>query len=345
MHHPRKVLVIYTGGTIGMFHDSKTNALKPFDFDSISKRVPEINQFDFEIKTTSFSPLIDSADMQPSVWIQIAEVIQSNYNDYVGFVILHGTDTMAYTASALSFLLHNLTKPVILTGSQLPIDTIRNDGKENLIAALEIAAAYRNDEAIIQEVAIYFQDQLFRGNRTTKYNAEQFEAFKSANYPPLASVGINIKFNDLVLWRNDRNNRAMFSISTRMDTRVGLLKLFPGIDIEDIIYFLNNPRLRAVILETYGSGNAPSLPGLTDIIKDKIASGLIIVNVTQCMAGKVAMDQYETGLHLLDAGVLSCGDMTTEAAITKLMFLLAVDDRKLQIESRLKMSLCGEMSL
>lgn len=342
MKKNREVLIIYTGGTIGMFHDEITHTLKPFDFDHISKRVPELNQFDFGIKTISFSPVIDSADMQPAIWIQLAEIIERHYADYVGFVILHGTDTMAYTASALSFLLHNLKKPVILTGSQLPIDTIRNDGKENLITALEIAAYYVNEEAVIQEVAICFQDRLYRGNRTTKYNAEQFEAFKSANFPALALIGIDINFQKDFLFKQENNENRPFSISRIMDSGVSILKLFPGIELSDIEHYLSNPRLKAVVLETYGSGNAPNLLGLSSLIKSKISSGLIVVNVTQCLAGSVKMEQYATGTHLLEAGVVSAGDMTTEATITKLMYLLGQGLSRDELYTNLRKSLKGE---
>lgn len=339
----REVLVVYTGGTIGMFHDPDTNALRPFDFSSILKRVPEMGQFDFGIQTISFTPLIDSADMDPKVWIELAKLIESNYKDYVGFVILHGTDTMAYTASALSFLLQNLKKPVILTGSQLPIDTIRNDGKENLITSLEIAASYQGDEAIIQEVAICFQDKLYRGNRTMKYSAEQFEAFKSPNYPPLANIGIRINYQSEFLYRSQAESNNLF-VATKMDTRVGVLTLFPGIEMEDVKYFINNPRLRAVVLQTYGSGNAPHLEGLSDYLSMRISEGLIVVNVTQCLAGRVEMENYETGRHLLEVGVLSASDMTIEATVTKLMYLLGECNRVEDVAFEIKQSICGEMS-
>ncbi len=337
------VLIIYTGGTIGMCYDEVSKSLKPFDFDNIAKRVPEINQFPFGVKAISFSPVIDSADMQPSVWIKIAEVIEENYNDYLGFVVLHGTDTMSYTASALSFMLHNLKKPVIFTGSQLPIDTIRNDGKENLITSLEIAGSYQNDEAIIQEVALYFQDRLYRANRTTKINADQFEAFHSANYPPLATVGIEIKFNYPFLWREgQRAFSNKFWITRELDSNIGIIKFYPGITLQTIAHTLSNPTFKAVILETYGSGNSPHISGLSELIKSKVEEGIIFLNITQCLAGSVSMEQYASGKHLLSAGVISGGDMTIEAAVVKMMYLLAVSKKRAEVELSLIESLKGE---
>lgn len=339
------VLIIYTGGTIGMCFDETSKTLKPFDFENIAKRVPEINQFPFGVKSISFAPVIDSADMQPNIWIKIAEVIEANYNDYLGFVILHGTDTMAFSASALSFMLHNLKKPVIFTGSQLPIDTIRNDGKENLITSLEIAGSYQNGEAIVQEVALYFQDRLYRGNRTTKYNADQFEAFRSANYPTLATVGVHIKFNYNALWREDALSKTTaLGISKSLDSNIGIIKFFPGITTAMIAHMINNSSIRAFILETYGSGNSPNLAGLTDIIKEKIDSGVIFINITQCVAGSVAMEHYASGNHLRVAGVLSGGDMSTEAAVTKLMYLLGRSKDSSEVAIALVHNLKGEIS-
>lgn len=340
------VLIIYTGGTIGMCYDEVLKTLKPFDFDNIAKRVPEINQFPFGVKSISFSPVIDSADMQPSVWVKIAEVIEENYNEYLGFVVLHGTDTMSYSASALSFMLHNLKKPVIFTGSQLPIDTIRNDGKENLITSLEIAGSYQNGEAIVQEVALYFQDRLYRGNRTTKINADQFEAFHSANYPPLATVGIEINFNYSLLWREVQSAFPnKFWVTKELDSNIGIIKFFPGITIQMIAHILSNPSLKGVVLETYGSGNSPNIPGLTELFKEKIEKGMVLLNITQCLAGSVSMEQYASGKHLLKAGVISGGDMSIEAAVVKLMYLLAISKSRTEVESSLVESLKGEKKI
>lgn len=339
----RKILIIYTGGTIGMVNDPETNSLIPFDFDNIVKNVPELRNFDFQIKSHSFYPPIDSSDIDTVFWGKLVSLIEENYYIYDGFVILHGTDTMAYTASALSFMLHNLRKPVILTGSQLPLGTIRTDGKENLITALEIAAAQKNGQAMVPEVCIYFQDKLFRGNRTTKYNAENFRAFRSDNYPPLAEAGIHIKYNyPFIRYATDNGE---FHVSKKMNTNVALLKIFPGINEEFVNAVLNAPGIEAVVLETFGSGNAPTSEWFLKAIEKAVSKGLLILNVTQCLAGSVEMVRYATGIKLHELGVLSGFDITTESAITKLMFLLEEKDNKDEIEKFLNMSLKGEINI
>lgn len=337
----RQILIIYTGGTIGMVIDPETNSLVPFDFENISKQVPELRKFDFKVKSISFEPLVDSSDMNPDIWIKLVEIIEENYTLYDGFVILHGTDTMAYTASALSFMLNNLKKPVILTGSQLPLGTIRTDGKENLITALEIAAAQKNRQALVPEVCIFFNDKLFRGNRTTKYNAEHFRAFRSDNYPALAEVGIHIKYNYPFIRYTTLN--GTFRVSKKMDTNVALLRIFPGINKEVVKAVLNADGIKAVVLETYGSGNAPTQKWFLDAVKEALEKGLIILNVTQCLAGSVEMWRYETGVHLLELGVVSGHDMTTETAITKLMYLLANASSIEEVKNNLNKSLQGEI--
>lgn len=337
----RKILIIYTGGTIGMVIDPETNSLVPFDFENISNHVPELRKFDFQVRSISFEPLIDSSDMNPEVWIKLVTIIEENYSAFDGFVVLHGTDTMSYTASALSFMLHNLQKPVILTGSQLPLGTIRTDGKENLITALEIAAAQKNRQALVPEVCIYFKDKLFRGNRTTKYNAEHFHAFRSDNYPPLADAGIHIKYNYPYIRYTTLN--GTFSVTKKMDTGIALLKIFPGINEDVVRAVLGAPNIKAVVLETYGSGNAPTSKWFLEAIKEALEKGVIILNVTQCLAGSVEMWRYETGVHMLDLGVISGHDLTTEAAVTKLMFLLANAGSEEEIRSNLNKSLRGEI--
>lgn len=337
----RQVLIIYTGGTIGMVIDQDTNSLVPFDFENISKQVPEIKKFDFNVKSISFEPLVDSSDMHPDIWVKLVGIIEENYSLYDGFVVLHGTDTMAYTASALSFMLINLKKPVILTGSQLPLGTIRTDGKENLITAIEIAAAQKNRQALVPEVCIYFNEKLFRGNRTTKYNSEHFRAFRSDNYPPLAEAGIHIKYNYPYIRYKAMN--GSFKVSKKMDTSVALLRMFPGINKDVVKAVLSVAGLRAVVLETYGSGNAPTQKWFLKEIEEALGRGLIIVNVTQCLAGSVEMWRYETGVRLLELGVVSGHDMTTESAITKLMFLLANTNSKEEVKNNLNKSLQGEI--
>ncbi len=326
-----------------MVLDPETNALVPFDFENISRKVPELRKFGFTVRSISFEPIVDSSEISPEIWLDLVKIIEKNYDAYDGFVVLHGTDTMSYTASALSFMLHNLQKPVILTGSQLPLGAIRTDGKENLITALEIAAAYEGHKSLVPEVCIYFQNRLFRGNRTTKYNAEHFNAFRSDNYPPLAEVGLHIKYNHPYI--GEAGEAGAFWASHKMDTNLALLKIFPGINPRVVQSVLNAPNIRAVVLETYGSGNAPTSKWFLEALARAIDNEIIVLNVTQCLAGSVEMWRYETGRHLLDMGVISGYDITTESAITKLMYLLGNCKSPEEIKTHLKCSLKGEINL
>ena len=338
------IFLIYTGGTIGMKEDPADGTLKPFDFSGIMEEVPEIRKFAVSVDSYTFTPLIDSSDVEPSLWQSLAGLIYENYEKYDGFVILHGTDTMAYSASALSFMLDNLSKPVIFTGSQLPIGRPRTDGKENLISAIEIATA-KNAEGLarVPEVCICFNSQLLRGNRSTKINSVGFDAFSSPNYPPLAPAGINIKYNDSII-RSSSEHWGEMSIHTKLDTRVSILKVHPGITEEAVRDILLGKGTRAVIIETYGSGNAISKPWFLEIVREAAGTGKILLNVTQCLSGDVNMDLYATGRSLKDAGVISGHDITTESALGKLFYLMGEHADNGKVKALLEKNMKGEIS-
>ena len=314
-----KVLLIYTGGTIGMIEDNVVKSLKPFNFNQITNEIPELNKLNCQIDALAFEKPIDSSNINFEIWTQIGDDIFRNYNEYDGFVVLHGTDTMSYTASALSLMFQNLSKPIILTGSQLPLGQVRTDGKENLITAIEIASMKRNKKAIIQEVAIYFENQLFRGNRTTKVSADHFDAFKSYNYPTLADVGVAINFNYNHLLRGD--SKELY-YKNKFDPGVLVVFFYPGIVVKSVIEIIKNCSSKVIVLMSYGSGNLPTDKNLIQFIKSQAKSKKTFLNVSQCVAGKVEQEKYETGLNLKKAGVVGSLDMTLELVIVKSMFLL-----------------------
>jgi L-asparaginase len=335
------ILIIYTGGTIGMIIDEESGALVPFNFDLIYEQIPVLKKFHFRLGFHCFNPILDSSNMNPSSWIELASIIENNYEEYDGFVVLHGSDTMAFSASALSFLLENLNKPVIFTGSQLPMGVLRTDGRENFITAIEIAVAKENNTPVVPEVCIYFENRLMRGNRTVKYNAENFNAFISGNYPLLAEVGVFIKYNENVI---QKPNFKKLKVHQKMDTNVGILKLFPGITKQFVESVLAVPGLKGLVLETFGTGNAPTEQWFLDLLGKANDSGLLIVNITQCLSGNVIQGKYETSKGLKEIGILSGFDMTTEAALVKMMYLFGEGHSIEDVKKLMQVSLRGEVS-
>jgi len=336
-----QILIIYTGGTIGMMTDPKTKALKPINFEQIMENVPELEKLNCKILVHSFEHIIDSSNMNPEIWCQLAHLIRDHYDKVDGFVILHGSDTMAFTASALSFMLENLAKPVIFTGSQLPISAIRTDAKENLMTAIEIAKAKKHDRARVPEVCIYFDYKLFRGNRAFKYNSSKFEAFRSPNYPILAESGVHLKFslNDIRQPVDDH-----FIVHSDLANDVAVLKLYPGISpkvVENIL----SADVRGIVMETFGAGNTTTDQWFIDLLKNAINSGKVILDISQCKVGTVELGRYETSKELKDMGVANGYDMTYEAAITKMMYLLGQYKEPAVIKELLETDLRGELTI
>ncbi|AUC85459.1 L-asparaginase 1 [Polaribacter sp. ALD11] len=343
MTNKPNILILYTGGTIGMIKDYKTNALKAFDFSQIIDKIPELEQLDCEIKSISFEEPIDSSNMNTKYYVDILEIIEMNYNKFDGFVILTGSDTMAYTSSAISFMIENLQKPIIFTGSQLPIGDLRTDAKENLITSIEIAASRKNDKPVISEVCLYFEYKLYRANRTTKISSEQFEAFASMNYPALAESGVHLTFNEHLLSKQKYVDEKLI-IRKKLVTDVVILKLFPGITEKVVKAILNIDNLKGVILETYGSGNAPNEAWFLNLIEKAIQNNIKVVNVTQCASGSVILGHYDTSVGLKALGVIGGIDITTEAAIAKLMYLLSENLTDKSFKNYFQKSLRGEIS-
>lgn len=334
------VLLIYTGGTIGMKTDPSTGALVPFDFNGIYDEFPSLRRLDVDLDVLPFDP-IDSSNVEPGLWIRLAEIVRDNYSRYDGFVVLHGTDTMSYSSSALSFMLQNLGKPVVFTGSQIPIGVLRTDGRENLITAIEIAAAKEDGDAIVPEVSLYFQNRLFRANRTKKYSAEELSAFASFNYPALADVGVGIHYRYGAIARAEGGE---FEINTCISRDVAVVRIFPGMTEPLLRAMLSADGLKGAVLETYGAGNAPTMDWFIEVLSEAIVRGVHIINVTQCVSGSVNMDIYETGRRLQDIGVISGRDITTEAALTKMMYLLGQHMEPGRFVNSMRNPIRGEMS-
>ncbi|MCB4799832.1 asparaginase [Neotamlana laminarinivorans] len=342
MNKKPNILLIYTGGTIGMIRDFKTGALKAFDFKNLLEKIPELQLLDCNIDTVSFNEPIDSSNMKPEYWVQMAEIIEDNYTLFDGFVILHGSDTMSYSASALSFMLENLAKPVIFTGSQLPIGDLRTDAKENLITSIQIASKQENHKPLIKEVCLYFEYKLYRGNRTTKINAEHFQAFASLNYPDLAESGVHLKINKEYLFRSSLNKNLI--VRKNLDSNIAIIKIFPGISPQVFQSIFNIKNLKAVIIETYGAGNCTTEAWFINLITQTIKKGIHIINITQCSGGSVIMGHYETSRELIKAGVISGKDITTEAAIAKTMYLLGQNISGKSFKTIYETSLRGEIT-
>ncbi len=335
-----KILIIYTGGTIGMVNDAKTGTLIPFDFEQIQENVPELARLDYHLSVHSFDPILDSSNMNPEIWAELAELIKEKYDQFDGFVILHGSDTMSYTASALSFMLQNLAKPVVLTGSQLPIGEIRTDAKENLITALEIAATKKDGQAMVPEVSVYFDFQLFRGNRSIKNDSEKFEAFSSPNYPILAEAGVNLDFfSNYILPIPTKR----FQIHTKFNSNIGVLKMFPGIT-ENAVRAITESNVDAIVLESFGSGNTTTADWFIACLQQAISKHKIIVDISQCNGGSVQLGKYETSRKLQKMGILSGFDMTFEATVTKLMYLMGQGLPNDKIKQLMEVSIAGELS-
>ncbi|MCK5846191.1 MAG: asparaginase [Bacteroidales bacterium] len=335
------ILLIYTGGTIGMVKDEETGSLKPFNINKIINFIPELARLNYNLEKISFDPLVDSSDMSPKQWIELVEIIEKNYNEYDGFVILHGTDTMSYTASALSFMLENLGKPVIITGSQLPLGMVRTDGRDNFITAVEIAAAKENGVPTVPEVCIFFENRLYRGNRTYKYNAENFNAFRSVNYPLLAESGIYIRYKRKNI---HKHNNEKLKLHKKLDSQIAIMKIFPGMQPSSVEAMLNTKGIRALVIETFGSGNAFTNSWFIDMLKVAISNGLMIFNVSQCIGGSVEMGKYETSRKLKQIGIIGASDMTTSAAITKLMVIMGEETDREIIKDRFTSSWAGEIT-
>jgi L-asparaginase len=335
-----KIFVIYTGGTIGMIRDPDTGVLIPFTFEQIIENVPELRRMNYELTVHSFDPIIDSSDMTPEIWAELAILIENNYEDHDGFLILHGSDTMAFTASALSFMLEGLGKPVIFTGSQLPISEVRTDAKENFITALEIASAKLDGKPRVPEVCIYFENKLYRGNRTFKYNSAKFEAFRSPNYPILVEAGVHIKYNDAVIGKLEN---SILRVHTNVSNNIGVLKLYPGISPQIVDAVLNSDA-EAIIMESFGTGNTTTAKWFLEKLDVAIANGKIILDISQCKVGSVEMGRYATSTALKGMGVLNGYDMTFEAAVTKLMYLLGRNYPKDRLLRRLGTSIRGELT-